>query len=215
MFCRFLYCLFDCFLYRLSVFSLGLSQHVHKITNPWKFELNWSSKLRDNNERKKKTLSHQLVCFQMLDFGTSIWGLEIKLVENYFFLENYVTSEGAVYHRVLYYQPLPITRYQVTTVSTAFKVEVTLLVCVHSSFGLVAVTRLPSTALLDVCMSWVELCTVGLPIIEKPTGKKCQCITLWALNSAKFFRLKGHVALDRSSWSLKSVCNRLLQNAYG
>ena len=47
----------------------------------------------------------------MLDFET--WGLEIKYVENDFFLENYVTSEGAVSHNVLYYQPLPITRYQV------------------------------------------------------------------------------------------------------
>ena len=27
--------------------------------------------------------------------------------------------------------------------------------------------------------------------------------------------LKEHVALDRSKWSLKSLCNRLLQNAYG
>ena len=34
-------------------------------------------------------------------------------VENYFCLENYVTSEGAVSHNVLYYQPLPITCYQV------------------------------------------------------------------------------------------------------
>ena len=39
-------------------------------------------------------------------------GLEIIFVENYFFLENYVTSEGAVSHNVLYYQPLPITRDQ-------------------------------------------------------------------------------------------------------
>ena len=31
------------------------------------------------------------------------------MVEYYFFLENYVTSEGAVSHNVLYYQPLPIT----------------------------------------------------------------------------------------------------------
>ena len=38
------------------VFSLGVSQHMHKITNLWKFELNWSSKLRDINERKKNTL---------------------------------------------------------------------------------------------------------------------------------------------------------------
>ena len=42
-----------------------------------------------------------------------IWGPEIKLAENYFFLKNYVTSEGAVSHNVLYYQPLPITRNQV------------------------------------------------------------------------------------------------------
>ena len=41
------------------------------------------------------------------DLKFKIWGLEI--VENYFFLENYVTSEGAVSHNVLYYQPLPIT----------------------------------------------------------------------------------------------------------
>ena len=33
-------------------------------------------------------------------------------MENYFFLEHYVTSEGAVSHIVLYYQPLPITRSQ-------------------------------------------------------------------------------------------------------
>ena len=34
-------------------------------------------------------------------------------MENYFFLENYATSEGTVSHNVLYYQPLPITRHQV------------------------------------------------------------------------------------------------------
>ena len=52
----------------------------------------------------------------MLDLETSyivfsIRCLEIKFVENYF-LEIYVTSEGAVSHIVLYYTPLPITRYQ-------------------------------------------------------------------------------------------------------
>ena len=51
----------------------------------------------------------------MVDFETSssiTWGLEIKFVENYFFLQNYGTSEGAVSHNVLYHQPLPITRNQ-------------------------------------------------------------------------------------------------------
>ena len=54
-------------------------------------------------------------------------------MENYFFLENYVTSEGAVSHNVLYYQQLSIAHYQVSfyaydcfdylqTVSSAFKI---------------------------------------------------------------------------------------------
>ena len=41
----------------------------------------------------------------MLDFENSNSKskvLEIKFVENYLFLENYVTSEGAVSHNVLY-----------------------------------------------------------------------------------------------------------------
>ena len=45
------------------VFSLGVSQHKHKITNLWKFGLNWSSKLRENDERKKPTLLDEFVCF--------------------------------------------------------------------------------------------------------------------------------------------------------
>ena len=53
------------------VFSLGVSQHMHKITNLWKFELDWSSELRDMMKRKKTPLSHEVVCFQMLDFETS------------------------------------------------------------------------------------------------------------------------------------------------
>ena len=37
------------------VFTVGVSQHMHKITNLWKCELSRSSELRDFNERKKKT----------------------------------------------------------------------------------------------------------------------------------------------------------------
>ena len=80
---------------------------MHKITNPGSFELNPSSKLRDNYERKKKPpLSHEAMRFQMLDFETSNSKHEVsksKFVENYFFLENHFTSEGAVSHNVLYY----------------------------------------------------------------------------------------------------------------
>ena len=38
----------------------------------------------------------------------------MKSVENYFFLENYGTSEGAISHNVLYYQQLSIACYQVS-----------------------------------------------------------------------------------------------------
>ena len=34
------------------VSSLGVSHHKHKITSMWTFELNWSSELRENDERK-------------------------------------------------------------------------------------------------------------------------------------------------------------------
>ena len=34
------------------VLSLDVSQHMHNITNLWKFEIDWSSELRDNYERK-------------------------------------------------------------------------------------------------------------------------------------------------------------------
>ena len=56
----------------------------------------------------------------MLDFETSKSNSEVLKsnsnisVTNYFFFENYVTSEGsAVSHNDLYYQQLSITRYQV------------------------------------------------------------------------------------------------------
>ena len=45
---------------------------------------------------------------QMLEFNSNI------LVRNYFFLESYITSEGAVSHNVLYYQQLSVSRYQVS-----------------------------------------------------------------------------------------------------
>ena len=56
----------------------------------------------------------------MLDFGTSKSNSEVSksnsiiLVENYFFLKYNVTSEGAVFRIVLYYQQLSIACYQVT-----------------------------------------------------------------------------------------------------
>ena len=79
---------------------------MHKITNLWKFELNWSSKLRENDGRKN-TLVTQVECFEMLKFETSaevsnsvqIFEWEIAS----FSLQNYVTSEEAVSHKVKFF----------------------------------------------------------------------------------------------------------------
>ena len=46
--------------------TVGVSQHMHKITNLWKFELNRSSKLRDNNERRKYHCHTKLCAFRWL-----------------------------------------------------------------------------------------------------------------------------------------------------
>ena len=45
------------------VFSLGVSKHMHTRTNLWKFELKWSSKLRDMNEVKKHPCRTKLFAF--------------------------------------------------------------------------------------------------------------------------------------------------------
>ena len=47
-------------------FTVGVSQHMHKTTNLWKFELNRSSKLRDNNERRKQPSHTKLCAFRWL-----------------------------------------------------------------------------------------------------------------------------------------------------
>ena len=115
------------------VFSLGVSQHMHKITSCE----NLSSIGRQSFEIiiKEKKPSHTKLCaFRCLISRPQnlILKSRNRIMENYFFLKNYVTSEGAVSHNVLYHQPLPITRYQVRfyannyfeylpIVSTAFK----------------------------------------------------------------------------------------------
>ena len=87
---------------------------MHKITNLWKFELDWSSKLQKNNGRKLPSCtSCVLLDAWIRDLS---WGLEFNsniLARNYLFLKYYITSEGAVSHNVLYYQQLSIAHYQV------------------------------------------------------------------------------------------------------
>ena len=92
--------------------SVGVSQHMHKITNLRKCELNWSSKLQENNGRKN-TLVVSCVLSDARIWHLS-WGLEFNsniFVRNYFFLKYYATSEGAVSHYVLYYQQVFIARF--------------------------------------------------------------------------------------------------------
>ena len=88
------------------VFSLGVSQHMHKITNLWKFELNLLSKLRDNSGRKNT----------LVTLGTSKSNSEVSksnsniLVENNFVSQKLRCFRGSRFSHCLYHQLLPITK---------------------------------------------------------------------------------------------------------
>ena len=96
------------------VFTVGVSQHLHEITNLWKFELNRSSKLRDNNERIKHPCHTKLCAFWCLISRPHILNLRSRnqIRGKLHISRKLCTSEGAVSYNVLYYQPLPITRNQ-------------------------------------------------------------------------------------------------------
>ena len=82
--------------------------------------------------KEKTPLSHEGVCFQMLDFETSTSKSQENSWKITSFSKTTSLPEGAVSHNVVNYQPLPKTRYQVRfmpiiiisrelpTVSTAF-----------------------------------------------------------------------------------------------
>ena len=101
-----------------NLFLHGVSQHMHIVTNLWKFELNWSSKFGDNNERKK-TLSHEVMCSQMLDFETSILNLRSrnqihgKLLLSWK-LRHFRGSHSSQCFFFFYYQQLSIACYRVS-----------------------------------------------------------------------------------------------------
>ena len=63
-------------------------------------------------KKKKIPLLHYFVSFQMHNKRLRLKYI-IIWVRNYLFLKNYVISEGAVFHNVLYYHQLSIARYQV------------------------------------------------------------------------------------------------------
>ena len=72
------------------VFSLGVSQHKHKITSLWTFELNWSSKLWENDERQKHPFWTNLCAFRS----------RRRLLEVvYYFSENLPLSQNLCYFK--------------------------------------------------------------------------------------------------------------------
>ena len=82
---RFCFCYKSCVLIKTldtigncqrPVFSLGGSQHMHKITTV-KVWAQLVAKLRDNESRKKIPLSNQVVFFQMLVFETPTSNSEV------------------------------------------------------------------------------------------------------------------------------------------
>ena len=105
---------------------------MHKITNLWKFD-SIGHRSCKRIMKEKTPLLHKFVCFQMPIKGFRVWSLLNIWVRNYLFLKNYITSEGAVSHNVLYYQQLSIARYKVSfsaynylrlpMVSSAFKLN--------------------------------------------------------------------------------------------
>ena len=95
------------------VFSLSVSQHMHEITSLWKFGLNRSTKLRENDERNNTLVGRICVLSdgnkRLLARSLLIFQWEITS-----FSKNYATSEGVVSHNVLYYQQLSNACYQVS-----------------------------------------------------------------------------------------------------
>ena len=82
------------------VFSLGVSQHKHKITNPVK---KFSLKLRYNNERKIPFL-HEVCAFSclILRLQNLILRSRIKFVEKYFFLQKTLSLQRKPFLTMFY-----------------------------------------------------------------------------------------------------------------
>ena len=75
------------------VFSLGVSQNMHKITNLWKRGLIWSLKLQDSNERKTPFM-HNNVCAILETQSPQLKSFNIWL-RNYFFPQKLCNFRGS------------------------------------------------------------------------------------------------------------------------
>ena len=83
------------------VFSLGLSQHMHKLNENLSLIGRRSCKIIMKEKTPCHTKFMALRCLISRPFKN------FKFAGNYFFVENFVTSEGVVSHNVFDYQPLP------------------------------------------------------------------------------------------------------------
>ena len=93
---------------------------MHKITDLWKFDLNWSSKLQDNNGRKNTIVVQSCVLSDagFRDLKMQFSGLEIKFKHMYIG-GKWLLSQKLHYFRrsrfvTMYYQQLSIACYQVS-----------------------------------------------------------------------------------------------------
>ena len=96
------------------VFSLAVSQLCINCEN---FDSMVRSSCKKNDDRKKTLLLNKIVCFHVGIKG--FWPQVFYLFFKIFFhfsekLPRYVTSEGVVFHNVLYYQQLFVARYRVS-----------------------------------------------------------------------------------------------------
>ena len=91
------------------VFSLGVSQHMRKITTIGHHSCEIITK-------EKTPLSHEVMCFQILDFETSRSFSDVSKSNSRkisSFSKTMSLQREPFFHNVLYHQLLPITRYQV------------------------------------------------------------------------------------------------------
>ena len=145
---------------------------MHKITNLWTFELNRSSRFRDNNERHNNTLVTRNcvlsdVWFRDLTIYYEVSKSDALKINS--FSKTTFTSEGAVSHN----QQLPITLYQVKFLLIKFW-------AITNSVP----SLLRGRSGLSTCSQAYKLCTFQIPLRPRDT---------------LFRHLKAHVQQGRFS----------------
>ena len=87
---------------------------MHKLTNLWKFWLNWSSKLQENNDRKNTIVAQICVLSDAWKRLHQAWSLLIFELEITFFSKTTLLQMEPFLTIFVYYQQLFIISYQVS-----------------------------------------------------------------------------------------------------